>query len=588
MAELLPGDVIAGKFRLERVIGRGGMGAVWAARHAQLGMPVALKFIEVEEGGDAADARVRFEREAMAAAQIRSPHVAQIIDHGIDRDQPYIVMELLEGEDLGERLRREGRISVNAAARILTQAAKALRRAYEAGIIHRELKPGNVFLARFDDDEIVKILDFGVAKVRRTGAIEQATATGIVFGSPSYMSPEQARGVRDIDHRSDLWSLAVITFRAITGVKPFQAESIGELVVKLCIDPLPVATAHAAHLPVEVDGFFERAFARDPDRRFATAVEMAAAFEIAIGNAPAPRSMVAPPMQASPEPPSSRTPPPTSGPSPIGGFRAPPAAFVPRPSAPSIHPAHLGAFALPSPPTLPATPPPALPAPATHPPAAPGSGPHLAFAPGTLTPPAGAPLAAPSEASRPPPGDPRPAFPSAVSFGAPAAPPIVPGASPPWPHGAVDFGPPPPPPPRAAPRPQSFAPSLQRATTPSGMVIGAGLGAVVLMLLVAVIIVAARGGGPSSAAVAAAAPPQATAVPAPPAAPLPAEAAIATASAASTASAAPPAPSVPTPASAEASAVPAPEPSASAAADPSATPPLPPRKRGKKRPNFGY
>ena len=281
MRELVPGDVIAGKYRLERVVGRGGMGAVWAARNEQLGgMRVAMKFIEPSPGTDLVDARARFDREARTAAAIRSPHVAQIIDHGADGDRPFIVMELLEGEDLGDRLRRLGRLSIPAMAKILTQAAKALRRAHEAGIVHRDLKPGNVYLARFDDDEIVKILDFGVAKVQATGAIDEplATQVGVVFGSPSYMSPEQARGGR-VDHRSDLWSLAVIVFRAITGVKPFQAASIGDLVVKLCIDPLPVATTYAPDLPREVDAFFDRAFSREVDQRFSSAVEMAAAFE---------------------------------------------------------------------------------------------------------------------------------------------------------------------------------------------------------------------------------------------------------------------------------------------------------------------
>jgi len=290
---LSPGDVIAGKFRLERVIGRGGMGAVWAGRHLQLDMPVALKFIEpasVTPGaaGDGADARIRFEREARAAGQIRSPHVVHILDHGIDGDRPYIAMELLEGEDLGQRLRRERRIGLLAASRIVTQAAKALRRAHEAGIIHRDLKPGNIFLARFDDDEVVKLLDFGVAKMRRAGAIDEplATQVGVVFGSPSYLSPEQARGARAIDHRSDLWSLAVILFRSITGVKPFEAASIADLVVKLCIDPLPVPSRVAPELPPAIDRFFERAFARDPDLRFSSAPELAAAFEAAIAAPP--------------------------------------------------------------------------------------------------------------------------------------------------------------------------------------------------------------------------------------------------------------------------------------------------------------
>ena len=139
-----------------------------------------------------------------------------------------------------------------------------------------------MFLARFDDDEVVKLLDFGVAKMRRSGVLEEQlmTQTGIVFGSPSYMSPEQARG--NTDHRSPQrisWSLAVIVFRAVTGVKPFQAASIADLVIKLCIDPLPVASHVASDLPPALDGFFARAFARDPDQRFAGAVEMASAFE---------------------------------------------------------------------------------------------------------------------------------------------------------------------------------------------------------------------------------------------------------------------------------------------------------------------
>src|SRR6185503_490819 len=172
------------------------------AHHLQLDTQVALKFIApLAEGGDT---RPRFEREARAAAQLRSPHVVQILDHGVDGDQPYIAMELLEGEDLGERLRKENRISLQAAAIIFTQAAKALRRAHDAGIIHRDLKPSNVFLARFDEDEVVKLLDFGVAKDLgvSTGGFTQ---TGVIFGSPAYMSPEQARGARVLDHRSDLW-----------------------------------------------------------------------------------------------------------------------------------------------------------------------------------------------------------------------------------------------------------------------------------------------------------------------------------------------------------------------------------------------
>lgn len=388
MRELSPGDLIAGKFRLECVVGRGGMGSVWAARNEQLGMLVALKFIESGGGADLTDARARFEREARAAAQIRSPHVAQIFEHGVDGDRPFIAMELLEGEDLGQRLRREGRIAVPAAARILTQAAKALRRAHETGIIHRDLKPGNVFLARFDDDEMVKILDFGVAKVIAAGAIEgsDATQTGMVFGSPSYMSPEQARGVRALDHRTDLWSLAVIAFRAVTGVKPFDAATIGDLVVKLCIDPLPVATSIAPDLPPAIDRFFERAFARDPNARFASALELAAAFEQIAAGSPSQR----PPMIAGP-------------------------------------PSSSGPYVIPAPPAFSA---PVMPGA--------GSGSHVAFAPGTLTPPPGSAPNEPVDIPRSPESDddgrtmalpsPSEAAPPVMPF-APPAPPVIPIAS---------------------------------------------------------------------------------------------------------------------------------------------------------------
>jgi eukaryotic-like serine/threonine-protein kinase len=317
MSDLGQGSTVAGKYRLERLIGRGGMGSVWAARHLQLDTLVAVKFIDAVS--DVGDARIRFEREARAAAQLRSPHVVQILDHGIDDDErPYIAMELLEGEDLGERLRRTTRLSLQATATIVTQAAKALRRAHDGGVIHRDLKPGNIFLARFDDDEVVKLLDFGVAKLRYNELAPgvQMTQTGVIFGSPSYMSPEQARGNRVIDHRTDLWSLAVIVFRCITGSKPFEAGSIGDLVIKLCIDPLPMPTKIAPDLPPEMDRFFERAFARDPDQRFQSAGAFAAEFEAIVARTtgsfpvvaalppPPPLAPVAAPAPVPPPPPS--------------------------------------------------------------------------------------------------------------------------------------------------------------------------------------------------------------------------------------------------------------------------------------------
>jgi serine/threonine-protein kinase len=252
------------------------MGSVWLARHIQLDMPVAIKFMDAALP-EAADGRARFKREARSAALIRSPHVVQILDHGIDGEVPYIVMELLDGEHLGARLKREGRISVSAASVIATQVAKALRRAHAAGIIHRDLKPANIFLARSDEDEIVKILDFGIAKATiKEDEGSEPTKTGVLMGSPNYMSPEQARGSKSIDYRSDLWSLGVILFRAITGEPAFSGESEVDTILNICVGPIPVPSAVAPDLPREIDTFFERALARVPAERFQSAREMAA------------------------------------------------------------------------------------------------------------------------------------------------------------------------------------------------------------------------------------------------------------------------------------------------------------------------
>lgn len=280
MNEPKGGKVIAGKFRLEWPIGRGGMGTVWAAMHLQLDMPVAVKFMDPSAAD--ADGRQRFEREARAIAQLRSPHVVQVLDHGVDNGMPYIVMELLEGEDLEARLRRMKKLPLLVALRIFTQSAKALRRAHDAGIVHRDLKPNNVFLARVDDEEVVKLLDFGVAKMAWTGALDphnESTQQGLLLGSPCYMSPEQARGNKNIDHRSDLWALAVILFRSITGVRPFDANTIADLIIKICAEPPPIASQIAPDLPPGLDDFFLRAFSQDPDQRYQSALEMASDFE---------------------------------------------------------------------------------------------------------------------------------------------------------------------------------------------------------------------------------------------------------------------------------------------------------------------
>jgi eukaryotic-like serine/threonine-protein kinase len=281
------GTVVAGKYRIERALSRGAMGSVWVATHLALDTPVAIKFMSLHSppgpnGSDPAsqtvESRARFEREAKAAAQVRSANVVQILDYGVDGSMPYIVMELLQGEDLGARLKRVGRMPLTEVSRLVRSVARALQRAHDAGLVHRDLKPGNIFLAKEGDDEVPKVLDFGVAKALSADRpIDEGTQEGTLVGTPSYMSPEQAMGRTDVDHRSDLWSVGVVTFRALTGVKPFPSDSLLEVVVQICTSDAPRASQIVPDLPPEVDAFFERALQRDPAARFQSARDMARA-----------------------------------------------------------------------------------------------------------------------------------------------------------------------------------------------------------------------------------------------------------------------------------------------------------------------
>ncbi len=283
--------LVAGKYQLVTMIGRGGMGSVWEARHASLGTRFAIKFIEAEYA-DSQEARSRFDREARAAATIQSKHAIQIYDHGVTDDgKPYIVMELLEGEPLDKRIDRLGRVSLQDTARIIQQVCRGLARAHERGIVHRDLKPENIFLVRTseDDDEVAKVLDFGIAKVSNSPhspGITSSTKTGAVLGTPFYMSPEQARGLRNVDHRTDVWSLGVIAYKCVTGKLPFDGESVGDLLVKICTAPIPVPSQAMPGLPPSFDAWFMRALEREPDRRFSNVTELAEALGHAAGVAP--------------------------------------------------------------------------------------------------------------------------------------------------------------------------------------------------------------------------------------------------------------------------------------------------------------
>ncbi len=276
-----PGVIVAGRYTLDHCIATGGMGAVWVATHRELDSQVAIKFMGREKVDDD-DFRDRFRREARAAAELRSPHVVQLLDYGTDDDTPFIVMELLQGEDLRRRLRRVGRLSLGDAAQILHQICKALSLAAQRDIVHRDLKPANIFIAQIGDEEIVKVLDFGVAKDHRL-FVGPGTESGVLLGSPHYMSPEQTRGTRHIDHRSDLWSAAVILYQMVTGVRPFEGDVLGDLIIKVYSDPIPPPSAHVPELPPAVDAFFERALCRDPDGRFQSARALSAAFATIAG-----------------------------------------------------------------------------------------------------------------------------------------------------------------------------------------------------------------------------------------------------------------------------------------------------------------
>lgn len=273
---LLRDRVLVGRYRLDERLGAGGMGSIWRAQHLVLAAPVAVKLIDREAVPDE-ETLSRFMREAQSAATLRSPHVVQILDYGVDDKLPFIVMELLDGENLAQRLRSSGRLGSADTARIVTHIGRAVGRAHEANIVHRDLKPENVFLIRNEDEEIAKVLDFGVAKVAPAalGSPEQGarTRTGSILGTPYYMSPEQAQGNKAVDHRSDLWSLGVIAFECLLGRRPFYSEGLGDLVLQICIRDIPIPS-EVGSVPVGFDAWFARAVARDPDARFQSAREL--------------------------------------------------------------------------------------------------------------------------------------------------------------------------------------------------------------------------------------------------------------------------------------------------------------------------
>ncbi|WP_437538809.1 protein kinase [Sorangium sp. So ce726] len=275
------GQMVTPSLRLVRILRRGGMGSIWVADRLPLKAQVAVKFMSPEYADDPGYVE-RFRREAVAAAQITSPHVAQVLDHGLTAEgMPYIAMELLRGEDLRVRISRQGRLPLGEVARIVAQAAKALGQAHRLGIVHRDIKPDNLFLIQVDGETFVKVLDFGIARRVRDLRV---TSTGNVVGTPLYMSPEQLVTPRDLDFRADLWSLGVVAYHAMTGRTPFAGETLAALTLAVHRGRFTPPSAHRIDVPAAVDEWMTRALQQDPSARFGSAKEMADALERALSS----------------------------------------------------------------------------------------------------------------------------------------------------------------------------------------------------------------------------------------------------------------------------------------------------------------
>jgi serine/threonine-protein kinase len=271
------GQVLAGKYRVERMLGAGGMGVVVAATHLELGQRVAMKFL-LAEGMGSPEIAARFMREARAAARIRGEHVARVIDVGrLESGSPYIVMEYLEGLDL-EQLVKKQVVSIEEAVDYLIQACDAMAEAHRLGIIHRDLKPANLFLAHgVDGQGVVKVLDFGISKSSLDAAAGSLTSTSALVGSPLYMSPEQMRSSRNVDHRTDIWSLGAVLFELLARRPPYEGETVGELMARVLTDPLPSIRSFRADIPVGLEAVIARCLEKNPDARFANVAELSQA-----------------------------------------------------------------------------------------------------------------------------------------------------------------------------------------------------------------------------------------------------------------------------------------------------------------------
>jgi serine/threonine-protein kinase len=276
---LQAGEILAGKFCVERIIATGGVGVVVAARHMQLGETVALKFLIPQADRDATDV-ARFVREAQSAVKLKNEHVARVLDVGsLDDGSPFMVMEYLEGSDLDQMLRTRGPLPITDAVDYVLQACEAIAEAHHLGIVHRDIKPSNFFLTRrTDGSPLIKVLDFGIAKAR--AELQQdlsLTKTRTVLGSPVYMSPEQIRSARSVDHRTDIWSLGVTIYELLTDQLPFDGDSITGVAAAVSTDPIAPIRALRPEIPACLAVVVEKCLEKKPVDRYQNIADFAAA-----------------------------------------------------------------------------------------------------------------------------------------------------------------------------------------------------------------------------------------------------------------------------------------------------------------------
>jgi eukaryotic-like serine/threonine-protein kinase len=278
-AQVRPGEVLGGKFRVERVIGEGSMGLVVEATNLGLDERVALKFLRREALTDPALV-ARFAREARASVKIKNDHVARVFDVGATaHGTPFIVMEYLEGEDLATVLDRQRRLEVSDVVDYIIQACEGLAEAHARGVVHRDIKPANLFLARGAGAlKQIKVLDFGISKAALVSDdLDGMHHTTEIMGSPQYMSPEQLRSTRDVDARADLWSLGIVLFELLTGMMPFTATDMSTLIAQILHDPHSRLRAVRAELPIELEAVVDKCLSKEPATRFQTSAELAVA-----------------------------------------------------------------------------------------------------------------------------------------------------------------------------------------------------------------------------------------------------------------------------------------------------------------------